>query len=119
MAQGYWITHEGTLHEVPYCGHTEFAINFLKKELGEEELKKQVDSYRSYGDILHQRGWVRVEIFSMEPFVRILGNCVDPCKIMRNTMDPPMNPIQMRIAKMLCDEHNTTLFKALNDKRFW
>ncbi len=32
-----------------------------------------------------------LEAGGVEPFVRILGNCIDPNRIMRNTMDPPMN----------------------------
>jgi hypothetical protein len=60
-----------------------------------------------------------LEAGGVEPFVRILGNCIDPTRIMRNTMDPPMNSIQMRIDKMMCEENNTTLHKALNDKRLW
>lgn len=119
MNTGYWLTPEGKLYEVGWCKHTDFAMNFLKKEMGEEELRKKVTGYRSYGDILHKRGWVRIETYSVEPFVRILGNCIDPTIIMRNTMCPPMNASQMRVAKMMCEENNTTLYKALNDKRFW
>lgn len=60
--------------------------------------------------------WVRVEINPYEPRVQILGNCIDMTRPMRNTMDPPMNAIQMRVSKSICNEYGITLHKAINDK---
>jgi len=111
-----WITPEGKIIYVPRYGHNEYANELLKKELGLEGVCK-IDKYPY--QILHERGWIRVEIHDYEPKVEILGYCIDLTQPMRNTIDPPMNPIQMRIAKMICEECGVTLHQAINDRRFW
>ena len=60
-------------------------------------------------------------LFNSANFVNemLLSNCIDMTRPMRNTIDPPMNAIQMRVAKSICDEYGITLHKAINDKMWW
>lgn len=53
------------------------------------------------------------------PRIKISGNCIDLTQPMRNIIDSPMNEKQMRVVKELCEECNTALHVASNDKRFW
>ena len=114
-----WMEPNGKLHEVASCCHLEFAESYLKKELGDDYKNQVWGSNPSPTEVLSSRGWVRIEIVSYEPEVQILGNCIDLCQPMRNTMEPAMNQTQIRIAKQICEEYGTTLHKAINDKRFW
>ena len=114
-----WLDPRGKLHEVQQCCHYEFAISFLKNELGEDGYRKLRLRMLSPTTALHKRGWVRIELHDYLPKVQILGDCIDLTRPMRNTMCPAMNQTQLRIAKQICEEYGTTLHKAINDKRFW
>lgn len=118
-----WIDPKGKIHEVPDCGHNDFASEILKKEYGDKFLetfygRKSCGRY-PYEE-LHRRGWVRVKYnTSYLPKVEILGSCIDLTRQQRNTIDPPMNSSQLRVAKLICDEVGEDFHRAINDKRFW
>ena len=116
-----WIDPKGKIYEVPQCCHDDFACEYLEKEFGSRDKlrahKKEIGCQYSY-EVLHQRGWVRVEVRNGGK-IEILGGCIDLTKPQRNTVDPPMNSIQMRIAKMMCEESKTSFHESVNDKRFW
>ena len=118
--EGCWINPEGKIFEVRSCRHLEFATYYLKENMSWDEYEEsRRDLYETPSETLMKRGWVRVEINPYEPRVQILGNCIDMTRPMRNTMDPPMNVIQMRVAKAICAEYGITLHKAINDKMWW
>jgi hypothetical protein len=71
-------------------------------------------------EVLHKRGWIRVKYnTSYLPRIELLGHCIDLTKPMRNTIDPPMNERQLRVARELCELYDTPFHVAINDKRFW
>ena len=122
MKKDSWLTPDGEIIEVGDFQHNEYASDLLEKEMGFKELYDYMEKERvSYPyEILHLRGWVRIKYnTSYLPRIEILGDCIDLTQPMRNTIDPPMNEKQMRVAKELCEECNTTLHVAINDKRFW
>lgn len=114
-----WLTPEGKIIEVGKFRHNEYVIELLKKEMGEDEFYDNYEKMELPYNILHERCWIRIKMNSYEPFVQILGDCIDLDKPIRNTMNPSMNDIQMRVAKMICEENDTILHEAINDKRFW
>lgn len=116
-----WLDPKGKIYEVPQCGHNDFASEYLEEELGGSQAlrahKKEIGCQYAY-EVLHSRGWVRVEVRNNGK-IEILGGCIDLTKPQRNTVDPPMNATQIRVAKMMCEETNTDFHQAINDKRFW
>ena len=116
-----WIDPKGKIYEVPQCGHNDFAYEYLLKEYGSiEKVYNHIEKIgkQNHYEVLHCRGWIRVEVRNGGK-IELLGGCIDLTKPQRNTVDPPMNTIQMRIAKMMCEESGTLFHEAVNDKRFW
>ena len=114
-----WIDPKGQIYEVPDFGHNDFAYEYLEKQIGFEEMMK-IKGIRSAYSILHDMGWVRVKYnTSYAPKVEILGDCIDLTKPQKNTIDPAMNSIQLRVAKQICDEIGEDFHRAINDKRWW
>ena len=117
-----WLNEKGEVIEVGFAMHNDYASTLLKKEMG---LKKLLAYMRDNNincpyEVLHKRGWIRVKYNTAYlPKIQILGDCCDLTKMARNTIDPPMNSKQMRVAKRLCYECNTSFHVAINDKRFW
>lgn len=116
-----WLDPKGKIHEVCHAGHNEFAYKLLEKELGDVE--KVYDEIKNLGcnfpyQVLHKRGWIRIEV-RHDNHIEILGDCVDFTKPQKNTIDPHMNSTQIRVAKIMCEETNTSFHQAINDKRFW
>ena len=113
-----WLTPDGKLIQVGKFNHNNYAQKFLAKEA-----KVDTNCYISNDGypyrVLHYRGWIRIKINNYQPFVQILGDSISLEKPMYNTIDPAMTSEQMKIAKLICEENDTTLFKAINDKRFW
>lgn len=115
-----WLTPNGELIEVGECMHGDYAENILKKEFGKNYYNNVYKIDKTPTAILCERGWVRIKYNNgYLPRVCIIGNCIDLTKPMRNTIEPAMNEKQLEVAKRLCDEVNTTLHVAINDKRFW
>lgn len=116
-----WLNPKGEIIKVEDFRHNEYAHELLEKEMGFQALVSfRREHNKSDTEILHDRGWVRVKINTAYlPRIQLLGNCIDLTKPRKNTMDPAMNSKQLRVAKQLCEEHNTTLHVAVNDKRFW
>jgi hypothetical protein len=117
-----WLTPDGKIIEVGDFMHDEYACELLENEMGMEKLRAYMDenNCNSYTEILHKRGWVRIKYNTAYlPKIEILGNCISLVRPERNTIDPKMNKKQLKIAKQLCEECNTTLHVAINDKRFW
>lgn len=116
-----WLTPNGEIIEVGDSQHNEYASDLLEEEMGLFELHDYMSKNNiSYPyEILHQRGWIRIKYNTYLPKIEILGNCISLAKLMRNTMDPAMNEKQLKVAKQLCEECNTSLHMAINDKRFW
>lgn len=114
-----WIKPNGQVLDIGPQSHNQFAREFLLQELGREDLRrvKEEEDARSYSALLHLKGWVRVSIHSGK--VDVLGNCISLVRPMRNTMDPPMNPAQMKSAKRICGEYGADFHNAINDSRFW
>lgn len=116
-----WLTPKGELIKVGYCGHNDYATELLMDEFKDiVTLMNYLESHggnRSPYEELHRRGWIRVKFRYGR--VEFLGGCTDLTKPMRNTIDPPMNRIQWKVAKRLCLEHKTLFHEAINDKRFW
>lgn len=109
-----WITPSGSVVNVAYMGHNDYAIDYLRNKLGNtgyKELRNSNFSKSAY-EYLHDRGWIRVKAYSGR--LRILGNCIDGTKIMRNTMEPSMNTAQMREARNICIENGVDILDALN-----
>lgn len=117
-----WLDTNGKIIEVGDGQHDYYASQILEEEMGFDELCKYLDEHNlSYPyEVLHERGWVRIKFnISYLPRIEILGGCVDLTKPMRNTIDPAMNAKQISVAKKLCEECDTSLHVAINDKRFW
>jgi hypothetical protein len=115
-----WLNPDGEIIELGenIC-HEEYAIDYLKKEVGIEEYYKQNLHFNAYRE-LHRRGWIRIQINTNKyQKVRIIGDFVDLEIPMRNTIDPAMNERQLRVAKELCEKYETEFHVAINDKRFW
>jgi hypothetical protein len=123
MKKDCWLDPNGNIIEVGSCEHNTYACNILEKEMG--STKALYDYMDKHGlsypyCVLHKRGWVRVKYNAdYLPRIEIIGNCIDLTKPMRNTMRPAMNERQIRVAKELCEQCNTSLHVAINDKRFW
>lgn len=117
-----WLTPEGKIIEVGQYGHNEYALKLLDQEIKNEGLFNYLcrnDVQYPY-EILHKRGWIRIKYHSAYlPKIQILGGCIDLTKPMRNTIDPAMNERQFLVAKELCDQCDTPIYEAINDKRFW
>jgi len=117
-----WLTVKGQIIEVGDSQHNEYASNLLEGEMGLEGLYDYMDKHHmSYPyEVLHERGWVRIKFnTNYLPRIEILGGCINLTKPMRNTIDPAMNERQLKVAKELCEDCNTLLHVAINDKRFW
>ena len=115
-----WLDPNGKLHEVCFGMHNTFAGDLLIAEMGLEKMMENRRRTKMYPyEVLHSRGWVRVRLSRIAPFVIILGNHINMSNPMRNTSEPAMNQTQLRVAKLICEEYGTTLHKAINDKRFW
>lgn len=116
-----WIDPNGKIHEVPSCGHNDFASKIIENEMGFYEANDFLNDKLIYPyEWLHDKGWVRVRYnTSYLPKVEIFGGCIDLTKPQRNTVDPAMNSRQMRVARLICDEVGEDFHRAINDKRFW
>ena len=117
-----WLSPDGDIIEVGQFQHNEYASDLLKEEMGIRELfeYKIKNNFWCSSDILHKRGWVRIEFHTTYlPKIQFLGNCIDLTKPMRNTMEPAMNEVQLRIAEQLCEKYETSFHMAINDRRFW
>ena len=109
----YWIDCEGIIIE---CGsHNKFATEYFESELGFDELMKMIEKegVEYPYQLLHKRGWIRVGT-NHKNKLRVWGNCCSPGKIMRNTMNPAMNPKQIKTVKKLCEKYNTEYLDAIN-----
>ena len=115
-----WIKPNGQIVEIGQMQHNMYAGELLEEEMGLEGMMNYIEENNmNYPyEVLHQRGWIRVKVCS-DNSIEIFGDCVDLTRPMRNTIDPAMNQVQIRIAKMLCEESNTEFHKAINDRRFW
>ena len=117
----YWLDIDGNLIPVASRGHNEYAQELLIKECGNflEYSRYMEDSGCDYPyQILHKRGWIRIkyrEYSDSKMKIIITGDCCDMTKIMRNTISPAMNSIQMEIAKKLCEEIGVDILYALNN----
>ena len=116
-----WLTPEGNIIYVGFCGHNDFASKYLQEEAGSSEAycEKYHSSGRCAYEFLHDRGWIRIMIRDSRPKIRILGNCIDLTRPMLNTIDPPMNEIQKEIALRFCRETGTSFHEAIHEKIFW
>ena len=118
-----WLNPEGEIIEVGDFQHNDYAYEILKAEFGDlEKLHNFMEeNHCQYAyEVLHLRGWVRIKYNTAYlPPIEILGSCIDLTKPVRNTIDPAMNARQMKVAKQLCENCNTTLHRAVNDRRFW
>ena len=115
-----WLDPNGKLHEVGDGMHNSFAGDLLIAEMGLDKMMENRRITKLYPfEVLHSRGWVRVRLSRFAPFVIIMGNHINLCTPMRNTSEPAMNQTQLRVAKQICEEYETTLHNAINDKRFW
>jgi hypothetical protein len=114
-----WITEKGKVIKVPVSGHNKFAEKYLTENTSISilDLLKSENVDYPY-QVLHKKGWVRVCSCGSD-YLFIGGDTIDCTKPMRNTMDPPMNAIQMKAAKKIANDLGTTFHKAINDKRFW
>ena len=122
MNRDSWLTPKGEIIEVGDFQHNEYANDLLEDEMGLEKLHKHMkkNNYDSATEVLHSRGWVRIKYNTAYlPNIEILGGCTNLVEIQRNTMDPPMNIKQLKIAKRLCEDNDTEFHVAINDKRFW
>ncbi len=117
-----WLDPNGKIIEVGCSQHNEYASNLLEEEMGFLEFMDYMDknNISCPYEVLHKRGWVRIT-YNRDylPRIQILGGCIDMTKPARNTIDPAMNEQQLRVAKQLCEECNTSFHVAINDKRFW
>lgn len=113
-----WLTPEGKIIEVGDFRHNEYAYEYLKTSMTDEEYKAFQNRHISPYIVLHEKGWIRVK-FKNSPKVEFLGDCIDLTKPQRNTIDPAMNDRQLKVAKMICDEVGEDFHRAINDKRFW
>ncbi len=116
-----WIDPNGRMHEVPNCGHNEFASKMIEEEMGYWEAHEYLSDKNMYPfEWLHEKGWVRVKYNTAYlPKVEILGGCIDLTKPMRNTIDPAMNSKQLKVVKQICSKVGEDFHRAINDKRFW
>jgi len=117
-----WLKPNGEIIEVGDFMHNEYAYELLETEMGMEQLHDYMEehNYQSASDVLHKRGWIRIKYNKAYlPRIEILGNCISLSRPERNTIDPRMNSKQLKVAKQLCEENDTTLHVAVNDKRFW
>lgn len=115
-----WLDPQGKIHEVPFCGHNRFASEMIEEEMGFEEAHEYLSEKNMYPyEWLHSKGWVRIKIHGYTPKIEILGGCIDLTKPQRNTMDPPMNNHQMKVAKLLCEEVGEDFHRAINHKTWW
>lgn len=107
-----WLKPDGTFEEC--ASHDQFAYEYLCLEMSRAEIEEEIDGFEvQYPfEVL----WVRVKTYNEG--LRILGGTVSLEQPMRNTMDPAMNPAQLRAAKRLCEEFGTTLHNAINEWRF-
>jgi hypothetical protein len=109
----YWISPEGKITEVAF--HCDFAWETLAAELGEAETDKLADKdgFLDFSSELHKRGWIKAVSYGKND-IQIMGACIDLHKPMRNTMEPRMNSLQRKSAKVLCEKYGTSLYDALN-----
>jgi len=117
-----WLDPNGKIIEVPGAFHDEYAYILLKKEAEMDEervfdlIEKEKCEYPY--QVLHKRGWVRIKS-SIKGQIRILGDSISLVKPMRNTIDPAMNRKQIKVAKEICRNNNTSFHEAINDKMLW
>lgn len=116
-----WLDPDGNIIEVGRFKHNEYATDILVKEMGRDFLRAYMDEHdlRYPYEVLHERGWVRIKLYSENPKISMLGNCMDLTKPMRNTIEPAMNRKQLSVAKKLCDRFDTDLITAVNDRVYW
>ena len=105
MEKRYWLTPDGELISVN-C-HITFAFAYAK----ENDIEWNPREGYIYL-ILHKLGWVRITIYEETNTVKIVGDCIG--EDMKNTMDPPMNALQMSVAKELCSKYGKTIKEAVN-----
>ena len=105
----YWLDNNANLIEV--SSHDYYASKMLREELTVDEYYKLTDTCYPY-EILHKRGWIRITAKMNN--VQIVGDCINPAKIMKNTLDPEMNTKQIRAAKKLCKDYNYDFIDAIN-----
>ncbi len=95
----YWITKEGKLYEVDWMGHSEFAYEYLIKEMGYDEVHELDIPVVEY---LHETlGWIRLLQWNHEKHPTLLGNCSSN-EILYDTMKPRMSFEQKRVMKRFC-----------------
>lgn len=111
--QNFWLDPNGRLHNSGNS-HNKFAEQFIENNIEYNKMFLEVenDIVEYHFEFLHYLGWVRVTINNNK--ISILGNSGAPDKILRNTMQPAMNPKQLRVAKKLCKEFNHTFLDAIN-----
>ena len=116
-----WLDPQGKIHEVPFCGHNQFASKMIKEEMGDWEAHEYLNDKHIYPyQWLYEKGWVRIKYnTAYSPKVQFLGGCINLTEPQRNTMDPPMNSRQLRVAKLICEEVGEDFHRAINDKRWW
>lgn len=112
-----WLLPDGSIVECGKSKHNVYATEFLLKEFGSllklEKYIKSVGVEYAY-QVLCKMGWVRIKYKSGRPKINILGGCLVPGEIMRNTMNPQMNEAQYKVAKELCLENNVDFLEAIN-----
>lgn len=96
-----WIEPDGTVHEVKYMGHNEFASDLLKKEMNDDEWDHHCDSHNYPYEILHERGWIRLMTWRSRK-TRALGNCTTLLHTMTDTMDPSTTAKQRSVLRNWC-----------------
>ena len=117
MRRDAWLRPNGEIIEVDQFKHDEYARDFLTKEMEMEGIKRNITSPTME---LHKRGWVRIKYnIQWLPRIEIMGGNISMIKPMRNTIDPAMNEKQLKVARRLCEEMNTSLHVAINHKSFW
>ncbi len=117
-----WLKPSGQIIEVGNYQHDGYAYELLEEKMGMEALHDYMEEHDclSATEVLHTKGWVRITYnTAFLPRIAILGNCVSLVSLQRNTIDPRMNSKQLKVARQLCKDNNTTLHVAVNDKRFW
>ena len=76
MNKSYWLNSDGALIDVSKTGHEVYAIKYLQDNITDTKLyyyfREKVGLVTST-DILHELGWVRIQINDYYPWIKILG----------------------------------------------